>query len=112
MKLPNHERAEIQPQKIRDYLLSSSHSMGQSKAEVFFGLGYTVENWERLAADLLELGRHGDAEQVASPHGDKFRIVGTIAGPNGRSEVILSVWICDHGDPTPRLVTAYPARWK
>lgn len=110
LKLPNRERAEIQPEKIRDYLLSSIHSKGNPKAEVFFGLGYTVGQWERLAADLPALGRNGDAEQVASPHGEKFRIVGRIVGPNGRSAVVLSIWICDHGDPIPRLVTAYPAR--
>lgn len=108
MKLPNREHAEIQPAKIRDYLLSSSHPKGRPKSKVFLSLGYTAENWEQLAADLLALGRGGDAEQVASPYGEKFRIVGAIVGPNGRSAVFLSIWCRRHGDPIPRLVTAYP----
>lgn len=112
LKLPNREHAEIEPAKIRDYLLSSSHPKGHPKAEVFLGLGYTDDNWQRLAADLLALARSGDAEEVASPYGQKFRIVGRIVGPNGRSAVVLSIWLCDHGDPTPRLITAYPWRWK
>ena len=102
------QRAEIRPEKVRNYLLSSNHSKGHHKALVFSRLGYTAENWEQLAADLLALGRGGDAEQVASPYGEKFRIVGAIVGPNGRSAVFLSIWCRRHGDPIPRLVTAYP----
>lgn len=108
MKLPNRERAEIRPEKVRNYLLSSNHSKGHHKALVFSRLGYTAENWERLVADLLTLGQRGDAEQVPSPYGEKFRIVGRIVGPNGRTAVLMSIWFRVHGDPIPRLVTAYP----
>jgi hypothetical protein len=111
-KLPNREHATVSAAKIRGYLLCSTHSTGQPKAEFFASLGYTPERWERLASDLRELGLRGDAIQVASPYGEKFRIVGRIVGPNGRAAVVLSIWIRDHDDPTPRLVTAYPARWK
>ncbi len=110
LKLPNRERAEISHEKIRGYLLSSNHSTGQHKSSVYFSLGYTIENWERLSADLLALARSGDAERVASPFGEKFRIVGRIVGPKGRSAVLLTIWIRRHGDSIPRLVTAYPAR--
>ncbi len=110
MELPDRERAEIRPEKIRGYLLSSSHPSGQHKSSVYFGLGYTFENWERLSADLLALAQSGDAERVPSLYGEKFRIVGRIVGPNGRSVVLLSIWLRGHGDPIPRLVTAYPAR--
>jgi hypothetical protein len=83
LELPDRERAEIRPEKIRGYLLSSN---------------------------LGALARSGDAERVPPPYGEKFRIVGRIVGPNGRSVVLLSIWLRRHGDPIPRLVTVYPAR--
>ena len=110
MKLPNRKRAAIDPDKIRLYLLSSSHRQGRAKAAIFFRLGYDAENWERLAADLVALARRGEAVRVPSPYGEKFRIVGRIRGPNGRSDIFISIWFRRHGDPAPRLVTAYPAR--
>ncbi len=110
LKLPNRENAEIRPEKIRGYLLSSNHPSGQHKSSVYFSLGYTFQNWERLSADLLALAHSGDAERLPSPYGEKFHIVGRIVGPNGRSMVLLSIWLRRHGDPIPRLVTAYPAR--
>lgn len=110
LKLPNRERAEIRPEKIRGYLLSSNHPSGQHKSSVYFSLEYTFQNWERLSADLLALAHSGDAERLSSPYGEKFRIVGRIVGPNGRSMVLLLIWLRRHGDPIPRLVTAYPAR--
>lgn len=91
MKLPNRVQVEIRPEKILEYLLSPHHPMGRHKAAIFFRLGYTVENWERLASDLLALGRTGEAERVASTYGEKFRIVGNILGPNGRSVAVLTL---------------------
>lgn len=110
MKLPNGRAAEIAPDKIRRYLLSSTHLHGHAKASAFFRLGYTPENWERLAADLLELGKTGNAERIESPYGQKFRIVGGIVGPNGRALVLVTIWFRPHDTLIPRLVTAYPAR--
>lgn len=110
VKLPNRQKAEIAPAKVRLYLLSSSHPQGRVKASAFLRLGYTAEHWERLTADLLELARHGEAERTSSTYGEKFRIVGRLHGPNGRSSVILSIWFLNHGDSIPRFVTAYPAR--
>ena len=46
--LPNAATAVIEPSKIRDYLLSSSHPIGRFKAVVFTALGYSQEDWPRL----------------------------------------------------------------
>src|SRR6266513_208368 len=55
--LPYADSAVVEPSKVRDYLLSASHPIGRFKATVFFALGYTPENWQRLRDDLLALAR-------------------------------------------------------
>ena len=108
MKLPNSEHANISPGKIRDYLLSAEHPIGRFKARFFRALGYTPEDWERLAADLVSAAQTHDAEAIRSPYGEKFRIVGRLTGPNGRSAEVISVWIRLPGADDPRFVTVYP----
>lgn len=45
----------------------------------------------------------------SGPSGSKYVVEGRIEGPSGRSAMVLSVWIIDHGSDAPRLVTAYPS---
>ncbi len=108
LKLPKSERSTISPEKLQGYLLSTEHPIGRFKARFFHALGYTPENWEILASDLLEAARTLDAEPVPSPYGEKFRIVGRLTGPNGRSAEVISVWIASSPNEAPRFITAYP----
>lgn len=51
----------------------------------------------------------GDAEAVeAAKFGTKYVVRGVLAGPDGRSAAIVTVWIILSGTTTPRFVTAYP----
>ena len=43
MKVPNNDRASIPIEKIRDYLLSTSHPIGRTKAVFFNKIGYNIE---------------------------------------------------------------------
>lgn len=109
MKLPAGERAVIEPAKIRDYLLSSSHPVGRFKAPFFASLGYTTTNWRRLAEDLRDLPVSGDAELGRdSPYGQKYEIRGTLKGPSGKSAEVFTVWIILFGGDVPQFVTAFP----
>jgi hypothetical protein len=109
MKLPQAERAVIEPSKIRDYLLSTSHPVGRFKAPFFSSLGYTNANWRRLAEDLRDLAVTGDAELGRdSAYGQKYEIRGTLKGPLGRSARVLTVWIILFGRDVPQFVTAFP----
>ena len=91
MKLPAAERAVIEPAKIRDYLLSTSHPVGRFKAPFFASLGYTSANWRRLDKDLRDLAVLGDAELGKdSPYGQKYETRGTLRGPSGRSAGVLT----------------------
>jgi hypothetical protein len=58
-KLPQAQNAVIDPEKLRDYVLSPNHEHGQHKARVFrSALGIDRNNWEYLrdqvAAGVIE----------------------------------------------------------
>jgi hypothetical protein len=108
-RLPNAESAIVSEAKICTYLLSPSHPVGRFKAVFFSGLGYTIDNWERLQADLLELAKSGEAFVGGeSPYGQKYEVRGILAGPSGRQADLITVWIVLGGETYPQFVTAYP----
>ncbi len=93
----------------RDYLLSSTHPVGRTKAEFFAGLGYTREDWAVLAADLRTLAERTEATATATTaFGTKCEIRGEVVGPNNRRAGIVTAWIILVDEDFPRFVTAYP----
>jgi hypothetical protein len=109
VKLPNPEGAVVDVEKVRDYLLSSTHPVGRLKAAFFVGLGYRAEDWAHLHEDLLGVA----LVDAATPgrftrYGNKYEIRATLKGPAGRSAMVLTVWIVRHGEDFPRFITAFP----
>jgi hypothetical protein len=109
MSLPAADRALIQPEKLRDYLLSSEHPVGRFKA-VFFGrMGYSRQGWGRLHTDILQIARSGTAVKgQMSTFGKKYEVSGILRGPSGREARVTTIWIVKNGEDFPRLVTVYP----
>jgi hypothetical protein len=109
VKLPGVDDALIDPTKVRDYLLSSSHPIGRFKGAFFRSLGYSEGEWQRLERDLRSLAALGRAVRGAvSPYGQKYEVRGILRGPSGRTAALVTVWIVLTGEEAPRLVTAYP----
>ena len=54
LRIPNADRAVIEPTKLHDYLLSRGHPVDRFKASFFLALGSPLQ---RLVADALGLGR-------------------------------------------------------
>jgi hypothetical protein len=109
MKLPGAEAAVVDPEKVRDYLLSPTHQVGRFKAAFFAALGYSQRNWADLEQDLRNLASGQEGVQGKfSRFGNKYEISGTLTGPSGRSARVLSVWIVRHDENFPRFVTAMP----
>jgi hypothetical protein len=112
MRLPNGDKAVVDPRKLTDYCLNPTHPLGKHKARLFAdATGITLADWGLLHAELL---RAADARDDAvatdrTPFGQKYEITFTLAGPRGggRSAAVLSVWIVGD-DQIPRLVTCYP----
>ncbi len=108
--LPNADKAVIDPAKVRDYLLSSSHPVGRFKANVFTSLGYAQEDWQLLRDAILELARTGVAsEGQPSLYGRKYEVSGILIGPSGRAGSFVTVWLVPVGQEVPRFITAIPA---
>lgn len=111
MKLPNRTQAFIQPSKLTGYLLSETHSVGRSKAKFFRSLGFNEDTVSLLEQELLAIARsQAVTETLSTTHGMKYVITATINTPVGKTVSILTVWIIDEGEDTPRFVTARPFR--
>jgi hypothetical protein len=109
VKLPGAHRAIVPPEKVRDYLLSTTSPRARGKAAFFRALGFQACNWEALQSALLDIARSGDARAGrASEFGTKYEVRATMTGPAGRLAVVKTVWIIEAGDDQPRFVTAYP----
>lgn len=109
MKLPYAENAVVEPEKVRDYLLSPGHPIGKFKAAFFQRLGYHQDAWSQLAQDLRAVAAQGDAVPgQPSRFGNKYEISATLTGPSGRSARIETVWMVRQNEQIPRFVTAFP----
>jgi hypothetical protein len=65
MKIPNAERAQIDPRKLTEYVLNPNHPYGKDKAVVFASaLGITSDNFEVLDAALLHAVQNNDAIMI------------------------------------------------
>ena len=53
--LPNTRAAEIPIEKVRDYLLSTTHPVGRFKAAYFSSLGFNSGNPEQLLAAIRKI---------------------------------------------------------
>ena len=101
----------IDPAKVRDYLLDPDHPEGGSKARYFRSLGYSRLAWRRLESDLRSAHESKRIKNdVQTVYGDKYRLVSRITGPNGRSAIIVTVWIVREGESFARLVSAHPGK--
>lgn len=113
MKLPNVDAARIPGDKIVEYLLSSTHRAGKSKAAFFGAFGFHVEKWEVLATALK---RHAMENSVIkaeeTPFGTRYVVDGMLTAPNGISLNIRSAWFIDKGKSEPRFITAFPLERK
>ena len=92
-----------------DYLLSSGHPDGSSKARFFEKFGFHLFDWMVFAAALLEHGQVNPvANVVETGYGRRYSVDGQIRSPDGRNPTIRTVWITETGLEFPRLITAYP----
>ena len=111
MKLPNAHLAQIDKQKITDYLLNPAHPANSGKAKFFLGLGFGCSDWQILAVAFLDLAVKMEILQsTASPHGRKYVLDGRIDTPSGKKPLVRTLWIIDEGVNAPRLITAYPSQ--
>jgi hypothetical protein len=109
LRIPNADRAVIDPAKLHGYLLSRSHPIGRFQAAFFHALGYSAEGWRQFEADLRDQHLRRDVTlESHTAYGRKYSIRATLVGPAGSSADVVSVWVVRTGEEVPRFVTAYP----
>lgn len=109
MKIPNADRAVITEDKLCNYLLNPAHRRGGSKAALLLAMGYRVDDWQQLEADIRtnHLAAEVDRESDTA-YGPRYELVSPLHGPNGKMVIFRSVWQIDLGTNYPRLITMYP----
>ena len=109
MLLPDCEKAYIPPQKLTDYLLSTSHTIGKGKAKFFREFGFDESNVEFLEFGLIAIAQTEEVlTTTVSPFGTKYIIDGILMTPMEISVNVRTVWIIESGEIDPRFVTAHP----
>lgn len=104
MKLPSN--SEIARIKATHYLLQLRNE--DDKSKFLSRGGYTLAHADKLLADLRSL-LDGEAEFIqATEYGDKYRIRGTLTGPNGKQLRVVSVWMTEAATKLTKFVTLIP----
>ncbi len=108
-RLPNADKAVIDSEKIRGYVLSPTHPVGRFKSAVFVRFGYSAEEWAEFEGSLRTLIMSEDVATVEeTPHGRKYVVVGAVETPSGKLLELVTVWVILKKQSIPRFVTAYP----
>jgi hypothetical protein len=104
MKLPAD--SEIARMKVTHYLLKLRDE--DDKSQFLALAGYTLAHEDKLLKDLQGL-LAGEAKIVqTTEYGDKYRIHGTLTGPNGKVLRVASIWMTEEATGRTKFVTLYP----
>jgi len=108
MRLPNAERAVIDPDKLRNYCLNLQHPRGKNKARVFASaLGIMADDWKILKDAILEAiltEPAGPGEKDA--FGQRYTVDFELT-VGRRSATVRSSWIILTDEDFPRLTSCY-----
>jgi len=73
MLLPNRTEAYVPREKLTGCLLSQTHAIGRSKAQLFRAHGYSEQTVDQFEHDVLDVVKTNDVQQVTeTPHGTKL----------------------------------------
>lgn len=108
MKLPNHEYAFIDIDKLRAYVLNPAHPEGRHKARVFLAaLGISATDAAWLADEIRsQLSTCEAVPGVADEYGTRFQ-VDVALGRESRVAQVRTAWIIRNAESFPRLVTCF-----
>jgi len=105
MKLP--EDTAIAKTKLHEYLLR--HRDEDDKSGFLALAGYTLNNAQRLMHDIRTQLLPLDAEFFDwTEYGPKYRIRGTLTGPNGHVLRVVSIWMKEDATGETKFVTLFP----
>lgn len=98
----------ISESKLTRYLLVPLPTNDKSNYLRF--AGYTVDNWQQLAHDLLTLGERNEATlERSSVYGISYSVTGQLTGPNGRVISVKTIWMRNGDEELTKFITLYPS---
>lgn len=93
----------VSEEKIIDYLLVRKDK--NDKSNFLRKIGYTLENYQDLIIDILEIAATYNAVlSRSSEFGNLYRVQGPL-----KNTIVITIWIEQLTDNTYRFVTLYPA---
>jgi hypothetical protein len=93
--------------KASEYLLQSRRD--DDKSGFLARAGYTVQDADRLLQDIREQLLPLEAEfHEETEYGLKYRIRGTLTGPNGRTLRVVAIWMKENATGDTKFVTLLP----
>jgi len=99
----------IATEKVTRYLLRWREE--DDKSAFLARAGYTLDDAERLRSDIREQLLTREAEFIEqTEYGPKYRIRGTLTGPNGRVLRVVTVWMDDETAGKMKFLTLYPEK--
>lgn len=109
MKLPKSKDVYISKEKLTEYILSETHTVGKLKARFFRAIGFDKTNVDELEKALLTIAKKSEVKEVmSSKYGKKYIIEAKVTAPIGIKVKLQTVWIIETGEDRPRFVTVYP----
>jgi filamentous hemagglutinin len=108
--LPYRERATIELQKLRDYVLNPKHEIGRHKARIFKAfLGIEQRHAESLAAVIKgTLARAAAEKGTHDRYGERWTTYHEIVGVNANVAIVSVGWILRTENPmNPVFLTCY-----
>jgi len=105
--LPNAENAVIPIEKFTEYALNPEKD--ENKAIAFeLALGYNIDNAHKLIEQIREkLLKFPAKEKGNIGYGNRYEIIMDIKGENGKTAKVLTGWIIDVSNGSPRLTTIH-----
>lgn len=103
--------AMIPFEKLTAYLLVARE--WDDKSKFLAQAGFTRDNPHLLLAAIRELAATAEAvEDGQNEYGAFLRAEGELAGPNGQSLAVVTIWLRSRADGRTRFVTLKPQREK
>jgi hypothetical protein len=106
--LPNHQAADIDIAKLRDYCLNPAHPRGRHKARLFqsaLGIGAADAGWLRLAL-IAGISKTDSDRQDTDQYGERWR-ADILVTRQTRHVVVRTIWMIRAKEAVPRLVTCW-----
>ena len=83
------------------------------KSKWLTSAGYSIDNWERLEADIRELALSNAAiPKENTEYGQLYEIIGELKGSNGNLLSVCTIWMAEYATGLTKFITMYPNKRK